>query len=148
MVKRSSKTKKQKGGSHELRFKALTGENISLNVNEEDTIKEIKKELSSKLNKSILSKYIRLLYKGKELKDSDRIGEHYRLGYETKPLQIVIDYKTLKQDIEDSKLSKAKINLEIAKMFKGSTVRKPQKLEQLQTKYKYHNQVNQELYPL
>lgn len=127
MVKRSSK--KQKGGSHELRLETLMGEKISLNVNKKDTIKEIKQELSTRslYGNSFPPKYIKLIYRGEELKDSDRIEEHYKLGYETKPIRIIVNLKHMNQE-----LASARINLEIAKMFQGSTVRKPQKLEQLQ----------------
>ena len=130
MVKRSSKTKKQKGGSHELILKTLTGQKISLNVNKDDTIKEIKQELSKKslYGNEFPSKYIKLIYKGKELKDSDRIGEFYRLGKETGAITIVVNLKGMDRD----HLAKAKINLEIAKMFQGKTVRNPGELEQLQ----------------
>ena len=68
----------------------------------------------------------------KELQNSDIIGrDHYKLGKESKPIQIVINMKLLTQDIEDSKVSKAKLKLQLAKLLKGSSVKVPKKLENL-----------------
>ena len=39
--------------------------------------------------------------------------------------------KLLTQDIEDSKVSKAKLKLQLAKLLKGSSVKVPKKLENL-----------------
>ena len=131
MVKKKL-TKKQGGGSYELRFRTFTGKNISLNVDKGDTIKEIKEQLKGELESiheiDISPKYIKLLYRTKELKDDDSIDNHYKLGKETKAIDIIVNFKGMDHDL----LAKAKINLEIAKMFQGSTVRKSEDLEQLQ----------------
>jgi hypothetical protein len=127
--KKNKKSKKnQNGGSHELRFATLMGQSISLYVEKGERVEEIKDKLSKQLfNGDIPPKYIRLIYRGIEFDGDKIIDEYYKLGKETKPIQVVINSK----DMDKDRVT-AMRKLELAKAMKwGETSNKPERLDQL-----------------